>query len=568
MSRQLCEILLTAQDPLSKTQSRATQASLFLGSGEAYSRVDAYATELLHSRAGECTSLHESTRTQTSPFATDGELQDNFSVTEMTSLRSPEQLTEYQRLTKGFRAYFIWQRISYGPLLVTANLFDQLLSIESIPAQLRDYIIFYGRRVREVEVVPPILKFRPLLWSQTNGQSAGHECMYGMRFFELNGRGSVQEPSTQWSLRQSIVYSRSCSDMETTTWLFVTISPIVQKRLDAYVTGSERADLANPFEIHLIILQTIISNWRFFLIALSTEIDEEATQIAGTSFNNAGPVNLFDSNRRQHLVYLEETVSRAVAVAKATSATVEALSFHHYNDATEYYGSSSAAPAIIEAGLIEQNRTLSSTIACLDTMRAKIQASSVLLSSLLDQSSGHALETLGQESRAESMEMRVLSERMHKLTEKATQDAAAVKVLTIMTLIYLPATVVSNFFSTSFVVTESSSNGGSGHISVLGDWWIFVVVTLPLTAITLYVWWTWSRIKTHGKYPWWLRTRRAKPSHKKPPLDHDLERGSEKAPGTSSSHPHTTVLGFEHVQRSAKERSVQLACGGVNTSWS
>jgi hypothetical protein len=32
---------------------------------------------------------------------------------------------------------------------------------------------------------------------------------------------------------------------------------------------------------------------------------------------------------------------------------------------------------------------------------------------------------------------------MRTLTEKATADAAAVKVLTIMTLVYLPATVVS-----------------------------------------------------------------------------------------------------------------------------
>ena len=32
---------------------------------------------------------------------------------------------------------------------------------------------------------------------------------------------------------------------------------------------------------------------------------------------------------------------------------------------------------------------------------------------------------------------------MRKLTEKATSDAAAVKVLTVITLIYLPATVVS-----------------------------------------------------------------------------------------------------------------------------
>lgn len=43
---------------------------------------------------------------------------------------------------------------------------------------------------------------------------------------------------------------------------------------------------------------------------------------------------------------------------------------------------------------------------------------------------------LAEEARTENVTMR-------RLTEKATQDAAAVKVLTIMMLVYLPATVVS-----------------------------------------------------------------------------------------------------------------------------
>jgi hypothetical protein len=49
---------------------------------------------------------------------------------------------------------------------------------------------------------------------------------------------------------------------------------------------------------------------------------------------------------------------------------------------------------------------------------------------------GHSLKALAEEARSENVTMR-------RLTEKATQDAAAVKVLTIMTLVYLPATVVS-----------------------------------------------------------------------------------------------------------------------------
>ena len=58
------------------------------------------------------------------------------------------------------------------------------------------------------------------------------------------------------------------------------------------------------------------------------------------------------------------------------------------------------------------------------------------LSSLLELGNGNTLKQLADQTRKENHSIRVL-------TEKGTQDAAAVKVLTIITLIYLPATVVS-----------------------------------------------------------------------------------------------------------------------------
>ena len=57
------------------------------------------------------------------------------------------------------------------------------------------------------------------------------------------------------------------------------------------------------------------------------------------------------------------------------------------------------------------------------------------LSSLLDLGNGNSLKELAEEARQENTTMR-------KLTEKSTRDAAAVKVLTMITLIYLPVTVV------------------------------------------------------------------------------------------------------------------------------
>jgi hypothetical protein len=126
---------------------------------------------------------------------------------------------------------------------------------------------------------------------------------------------------------------------------------------------------------------------------------------------------------------------------------------------------------------------------------------------------GHSLKTLAEEARIENTTMR-------RLTEKATADAAAVKVLTIMTLVYLPATVVSvskpslvvriraytcqNFFSTSFV-HQVTRPDNSVRLTVTSNWWIFLAASLPLTIVTLYVWWFYVQKQVTGLYPGWWR---------------------------------------------------------------
>ena len=54
---------------------------------------------------------------------------------------------------------------------------------------------------------------------------------------------------------------------------------------------------------------------------------------------------------------------------------------------------------------------------------------------MLELENGNALKVLTDQSITEN-------EMMRKLSEKATADAAAVKVLTVTTLVYLPTTVV------------------------------------------------------------------------------------------------------------------------------
>jgi Mg2+ and Co2+ transporter CorA len=120
----------------------------------------------------------------------------------------------------------------------------------------------------------------------------------------------------------------------------------------------------------------------------------------------------------------------------------------------------------------------------LESLHESLKAIIQLSSSLLSLENGHSLRALAQEAQREG-------KVMHGLTVKATQDAAAVKVITVITMIYLPLTVVANFFSTVFVTR--TSDGGTNTIQVANNWWILAAVGFPLTSVTFFTWWAISQ---------------------------------------------------------------------------
>lgn len=78
------------------------------------------------------------------------------------------------------------------------------------------------------------------------------------------------------------------------------------------------------------------------------------------------------------------------------------------------------------------------------------------------------------------------------MAEQGQHDAAAaVKALTVVAVVFLPTTVVLNFFSTSFIDTSG------GSMILVDRWWLFLVVGLPLTAFTLLAWWSWMHFRSH-----------------------------------------------------------------------
>ena len=85
-----------------------------------------------------------------------------------------------------------------------------------------------------------------------------------------------------WSLRQFAVYHRfkPASISQFSTWILVGASKRTELRLDRYTRSVDDVYKANPFELHVIFIDTVIANWRPYLAYLGRLVQEQVLVVA------------------------------------------------------------------------------------------------------------------------------------------------------------------------------------------------------------------------------------------------------------------------------------------------
>ena len=195
---------------------------------------------------------------------------------------------------------FIQQWHSYSRLRLTRMLFEDLVFTFDIFPRFRDFVLLFGNRSGENEIGPPQMRFRKLVEvtddpfdvscvgfgkhlrrePPTSGSQV-LECAYGLRYVELNNRKDTVEP---WSIRQTVVYHKYSTQKQCSTWVFIAASNTVELRMDNYLKSVDTVVNSNPFEVHLIILDTALANWRPYVIYLTVKIMD---MVGGTSLRGS-----------------------------------------------------------------------------------------------------------------------------------------------------------------------------------------------------------------------------------------------------------------------------------------
>lgn len=117
-----------------------------------------------------------------------------------------------------------------------------------------------------------------------------------------------------------------------------------------------------------------------------------------------------------------------------------------------------------------------------DAQRETVYALIAQKDNMLNMQGTEASLRVAESSRVESNAMKVIA-------QSTAQDNASMSVITTITIVFLPGTFTTTFFSTSFFNFQSPSPGH--HVS---PWlWVYWCITTLLTILILMVWWFFSR---------------------------------------------------------------------------
>ena len=88
----------------------------------------------------------------------------------------------------------------------------------------------------------------------------------------MNGRDNT---NTLWSLRQTAIYHQYRTTSSSSTWLIISPSEKIEKCLDRYTKSCTSLLQLNPFEIHIIVLDAALENWRPYIVSLTESVTQQ-----------------------------------------------------------------------------------------------------------------------------------------------------------------------------------------------------------------------------------------------------------------------------------------------------
>ncbi|KAF2809485.1 uncharacterized protein BDZ99DRAFT_531837 [Mytilinidion resinicola] len=320
-----------------------------------------------------------------------------------------------------------------------------------------------------------LLKFgyQPQIFEESSGfrqalkeSDGSFELCYQLMYVEPSGRPTDRD---QWSFRQTGVYQKHSMKTRQSKCILLHSNdePALQKRLEKHAESPEKLALArHPMNVHLVVLSTYIVHWQDYIESMAKSLQDIRKYVLVIDTKRTK----VEAKQLQTLRNIEDKiVCRAIRCLQSTGKTVKTLM-----EISGSWPKADATFAVESTSVYERLRLidhrLENYVNSAEILAERTRATLGLLTNMLDV-----------QNQADSGR---ISSRMLLLTRESVDDNATVRVITVCTLIYLPASFTATFFGMNFFEFQS----GLAGLHTSPSFWIYVAATIPLTFLTVGAW--------------------------------------------------------------------------------
>ncbi|KAL2867246.1 uncharacterized protein BJX67DRAFT_372132 [Aspergillus lucknowensis] len=363
------------------------------------------------------------------------------------------------------RVFSISQSNSWSRLNATLDMFQEVVdSVGASPDLLELPLFFYQKpnAVEEGYSGAPVLRL--------NADST--EIIYIMKYaFE---KPLEEKGKENWVLRQTGVYQKYDMATGNSTFVFLHSRPECQfqNRLLRFLQSPDYHTYLprNPLLIHSILFGTFLHVWRDYLKTLEDRMLPIANTTVAAELDKPLRVN------HESLTAVRSTENRCLAlqpIFRSLDKTFEVL--HQANAALSDCGRTQQAEVQAMKQLLNN---YSSTVNSYSQAAWSLQ-------SRISRIAAHITDTLSFKD----------AHTAKRQTDFMLRDSTTVRVITVVTLIYLPST----FMATLLGMNSFFEMDDNRRIVVSPQFWIYIVCSVPLTAATLLYWWYFQKAKQRGE---------------------------------------------------------------------
>ncbi|KAI0206605.1 hypothetical protein F4808DRAFT_404691 [Astrocystis sublimbata] len=404
------------------------------------------------------------------------------------------------------RFIFLISDSALAPLELTRDCLLRILTYHQVMPTYIDLLLVYGADEEDRELRYNAFRTRTTFINadpgniipDLNRSGRQHEICYNLKAVSPKEPTQNQLVKRRWRIRQAAVYHRLDLGTGSALWIIADPKEAVKKLIgeilpegnvpSGFQFNTFQQSFRSSLDTHLALAQWASDEWRWHLQSLEATIDN-LTRPA-LMFDDTNPLQPRIRPRAITRVQeYEEKVNEAVMVMESNIKILESL-LSSYTALVEDPDFPSAEVSGCRKALKKFSARLSEFIYDLETQAERGRALSKIAKDRKD-------IVLQQAQMHNAARQERLADSMWEFAERGQKEAIAMRTITIITLLYLPPTFVSTFFSTD--VIKYQDDGTDKVYFSLAALNSFLYVTIPLWAITLlvviiyYKWESWRR---------------------------------------------------------------------------